>query len=253
MKRRTDVAPCERQDMGTTATPLYQQIYDDLKGEIKGGTYKNGDRIPSEAELSQSYGVSRITVRRAIEDLCSDGFLVKMQGRGTFVGARHISRQLSRTRDISTFTRMCQEIGARPGARVIDRQITPGRPDELEFFGMGDGTLMLLVRRVRSADGLPVCDERVILPYDWAPDLLTEPLEDTSMFGAIERAIGRRPDHHTAWTINAVKSTTEQGQLLEVSAGDPLIYSVADYVDADGKPVCIGRDYFVGGRYEIDL
>ena len=52
--------------MGTTATPLYQQIYDDLKAAIKGGTYKNGDRIPSEAELSQSYGVSRITVRRAI-------------------------------------------------------------------------------------------------------------------------------------------------------------------------------------------
>ena len=71
--------------MGTTATPLYQQIYDDLKAAIKGGTYKNGDRIPSEAELSQSYGVSRITVRRAMEDLCSDGFLVKMQGRGTFV------------------------------------------------------------------------------------------------------------------------------------------------------------------------
>ena len=194
--------------MGTTATPLYQQIYDDLKAAIKGGTYKNGDRIPSEAELSQSYGVSRITVRRAIEDLCSDGFLVKMQGRGTFVGARHISRQLSRTRDISTFTRMCQEIGARPGARVIDRQITPGRPDELEFFGLAEGALMLLVRRVRSADGLPVCDERVILPYDWAPDLLTEPLEDASMFDAIERMLGRRPDHHTVWTINAVKATT---------------------------------------------
>lgn len=65
--------------------------------------------------------------------------------------------------------------------------------------------------------------------------------------------LGRRPDHHTVWTINAVKATTEQAQLLEVSAGDPLIHSVADYVGADGKPVCIGRDYFVGGRYEIDL
>jgi GntR family transcriptional regulator len=106
---------------------------------------------------------------------------------------------------------------------------------------------------MRSADGLPVCDERVILPYDWAPDLLTEPLEGVSMFDTIGRMLGRRPDHHTAWTINAVKATTEQGQLLEVSAGDPLIYSVAGYVDAGGRPVCIGRDYFVGGRYEIDL
>lgn len=239
--------------MGTMATPLYQQIYDDLRNDIKGGVYKNGDRIPSETELSQKYGVSRITIRRAIEDLCSDGFLVKMQGRGTFVGKRHISRQLSRTREISTFTRMCQEIGARPGAHVVDRQITPGRPDELKFFGLQEGALMLLVRRVRSADGLPVCDERVILPYDWAPGLLTEPLEDVSMFDTIERVLGRRPDHNPAWTINAVKATTEQAQLLEVSAGDPLIYSNTTYVDVDEKPVCIGRDYFVGGRYEIDL
>lgn len=239
--------------MRSTATPLYQQIYDDLKGAIKNGTYKNGDRIPSEAELSQRYQVSRITVRRAIEDLCSDGYLVKMQGRGTFVGARHISRHLSRTRDISTFTKMCQEIGVRPGARVIDRQITPGRNDELEFFGMPEGTLMLLVRRVRTADDLPVCDERVILPYEWARDLLTAPLEDVSMFDTIEHVLGRHPDHNPVWTINAVKASTEQAQLLEVSAGDPLIYSSTGYVDADEKPVCIGRDYFVGGRYEIDL
>ena len=73
------------------------------------------------------------------------------------------------------------------------------------------------------------------------------------MFDTIERMLGRRPDHNPTWTINAVKATTEQAQLLEVSAGDPLIYSSTDYVDADGKPVCIGRDYFVGGRYEIDL
>ena len=136
---------------------------------------------------------------------------------------------------------------------MIDRQITPGRNDELEFFGIPEGTLMLLVRRVRTADDLPVCDERVILPYEWARDLLTVPLEDVSMFDTIERVLGRRPDHNPVWTINAVKASTEQAQLLEVSAGDPLIYSVAGYVDAGGRPVCIGRDYFVGGRYEIDL
>ena len=70
--------------------PLYQQIYDDIKTLIKKGEYQSGDRIPSDPELSHTYSVSRITVRRAIGDLCTDGYLIKQQGRGTFVGSPRV-------------------------------------------------------------------------------------------------------------------------------------------------------------------
>ena len=236
-----------------STTPLYQRIYDDLKAAIKSGSYQQGDRIPSEAELSQKYSVSRITVRRAIEDLCSDGYLMKMQGRGTFVGTRHLSSRLAQTRDTRSCTELCAEIGAQPGSHVVDRQIVPARPDEVKFFGLGKGALLLFVRRVRMADGLPIGDERVLIPYDWAADLLTAPLENRSIFDAIEGLIGRRPHSTSVWTVNAGRASTEQAALLGISAGDPMLNSETYYVDKDGRPVCISRDYFVGGRYELDL
>ena len=73
--------------------PLYQQIYDDIKNDIESGVYQVDDKIPSETELSEKYNVSRITVRRSIEDLCADSLLTKKQGRGTFVGSKQLKRR----------------------------------------------------------------------------------------------------------------------------------------------------------------
>ena len=235
------------------SAPLYQQIYDDIKGAIKDGTYKVDEKIPSEAELSEEYGVSRITVRRAIEDLCADGYLTKMQGRGTFVGKPHIMRRLSQSKATRSFSEICEEAGVTPGAHLIERQIVPVRPDEQEFFGLGPDALLIYVHRVRTADGLGVCDENMFVPYDDGRDLLTLPLEDTSLFDAIEQATGHRPVSNEDWNITAVKATTDQASLLGISVGDPLLRTHVSFVDDEGRPVCMGRHYFVGSRYELSI
>ena len=235
------------------SAPLYQQIYDDIKGAIKDGAYKVDEKIPSEAELSEEYGVSRITVRRAIEDLCADGYLTKMQGRGTFVGKPHIMRRLSQSKATRSFSEICEEAGVTPGAHLIERQIVPVRPDEQEFFGLGPDALLIYVHRVRTADGLGVCDENMFVPYDGGRDLLTLPLEDTSLFDAIEQATGHRPASNEDWNITAVKATTDQASLLGISVGDPLLRTHVSFVDDEGRPVCMGRHYFVGSRYELSI
>lgn len=235
------------------SAPLYQQIYDDIKGAIKDGTYKVDEKIPSEAELSEEYGVSRITVRRAIEDLCADGYLTKMQGRGTFVGKPHIMRRLSQSKATRSFSEICEEAGVTPGAHLIERQIVPVRPDEQEFFGLAPDALLIYVHRVRTADGLGVCDENMFVPYDDGRDLLTLPLEDTSLFDAIEQATGHRPASNEDWNITAVKATTDQASLLGISVGDPLLRTHVSFVDDEGRPVCMGRHYFVGSRYELSI
>lgn len=107
--------------------PLYQQIYDEIKDAIEKGVYAPKERIPSELELAEQYEVSRITVRRAVEELCSDGYLVKQQGRGTFVSTPHINRQFHAS-TLQTFTALCAGNGMKAGAHVIDRQIVPGAP-----------------------------------------------------------------------------------------------------------------------------
>lgn len=104
--------------------PLYQQIYDEIKDAIEKGVYAPKERIPSELELAEQYEVSRITVRRAVEELCSDGYLVKQQGRGTFVSTPHINRQFHAS-TLQTFTALCANNGMKAGAHVVDRQIVP--------------------------------------------------------------------------------------------------------------------------------
>lgn len=115
--------------------PLYQQIYDEIKDAIEKGVYAPKERIPSELELAEQYDVSRITVRRAVEELCSDGYLVKQQGRGTFVSTPHINRQFHAS-TLQTFTALCADNGMKAGAHVVDRQIVPARQNEMEFFGL---------------------------------------------------------------------------------------------------------------------
>lgn len=105
------------------AVPLYQQVMDDLKGEISRGVYPTGSRIPSEMELAKSYGVGRITVRRAIEELSRAGHLSRQQGRGTFVCAPKLKRKIVQKGDVQSFTDGCVANDMVPGARLVSRTV----------------------------------------------------------------------------------------------------------------------------------
>lgn len=81
----------------TSDIPLFKQLKNDLLEQIKKGIYISGQQIPTETELSELYHVSRITIRRAITELCNEGVLIKKQGKGTFVKERKIFRKLEHT------------------------------------------------------------------------------------------------------------------------------------------------------------
>lgn len=238
--------------MSGKSTPLYQQIFEDIKASIENGRYVPQQRIPSEPELSEEYGVSRITVRRAIEELCADGYLVKQQGRGTFVSTPHINRRLLQTTAAQSFSSVCRENGMEPGARLVNRQIVPARPDEAGFLQLDEGALLLYIQRVRTADGQPIFEENVFLPYEGYQVLLSDPLDNVSLFDAIERVGGRRPAKTRRRTIEAVRATSEQAGELAISPYDPLLYLNVYFSDEADVPVCIGRQYYVGSRYRFE-
>ena len=102
-------------------TPLYVQLRNELLRDIQGKVYAAGEKIPTEAELSQIYGVSRITVRQAVQELCEEGWLIKKQGKGTFVQPRRISRKLD---NMMSFTKSCLVCGMTPSTNVLENQIT---------------------------------------------------------------------------------------------------------------------------------
>ena len=233
--------------------PLYQQIFEEIKSAIEEGVYAPKERIPSEPELAAQYGVSRITVRRAVEDLCAEGYLVKQQGRGTFVSTPHINRRLLQYTVARSFTDVCRDNEMVPGAHVINRLIVPVRSEEAKFFGHDEQALLLYVQRVRTADGQPIFEENVFLPYEGNQELLAMDLEDVSLFDTITQVGGRRPVRTPQRTVVAVRATQEQATRLVISAGDPLLFLNVCFADENDEPVCIGRQYYVGTRYRFVL
>lgn len=233
--------------------PLYQQIKEDIKAAIQSGKYQPKQQIPPEPALSEEYSVSRVTVRRAVEELCSEGYLTKMQGRGTFVNAPRIHRKLTASARLESFTRCCAANGMTAGARVLDRKIVPARTDEHEFLQIPENELLLYIQRLRTADGLPVFLENVFLPYQPYRELMTAPLEDVSIFETIARVSGRRVADAARSTVEVTRASVEQAQRMGIAVGEPLFYVNGYFVDQDGAPLCIGRQYYIGSRYMFEF
>ncbi len=120
-----------------SAVPLYQQVMDDLKGEIARGVYASGSRIPSEMELAKYYGVGRITVRRAIEELSRAGYLNRQQGRGTFVCAPKLKRKIVQKGDVQSFSEGCAANDMVAGARLVSRTVVAATREDAAFFWGG--------------------------------------------------------------------------------------------------------------------
>lgn len=188
-----------------------------------------------------------------MEELCAEGYLVKMQGRGTFVSKPRIHRKFTSGKGAASFTEICKENGMVPGARLLNRQIVPVRKDEEAFFHVGSDALLIYIQRLRTADGQPIFLENLFLPYEPYKNLMSENLNDVSMFDAIEHISGLRPATAARQRIEAVRATAEQAQLLNLSLGEPLLHLNAYFQDQYDHPLCIGRQYYIGSRYMFEF
>lgn len=233
--------------------PLYQQVKEDIKTAIESGKYKTKERIPSEQELSAEYSVSRITIRRAVEELCGEGYLTKMQGRGTFVSSPRFHRKFSASNRLESFTQSCQNKGMEAGAKLLDRKIVPARQDEADFFGLAADDLLLYIQRLRTADNLPVFLENIFLPYTRYKELMNVPLENNSIFSVIASVCGQNVSDTRRYTIEIARASAEQAQQLGVPLSEPLLHLNCYFIDQNGDPVCIGRQYYIGSRYMLEM
>lgn len=236
-----------------TAVPLYMQIKEDIKAAIQQGVYKAKEKIPTEPELSAEYSVSRITVRRAIEELCGEGYLIKRQGLGTFVSTPRIHRKITDGNRLESFSTLCQSCNMVAGAHLLSRQIVPIRQEEQEFFGLGSDALLIYVERLRTADNLPIFLENMFFPYQTYRGLMTEDLNNRSIFQVMKQIDGRTVNDTSRRTLEIAKASPKQAQKLGISTGEPLLFMNCYFIDQEGRPLCVGRQYYVGSRYMFEL
>lgn len=138
-------------------TPLYERVVYGIKNLIDEKGLAQGEKIPNEEELCRLFGVSRITVRKGVSVLVSEGLLEKRQGKGTFVGK---SRHVSETTAVTGFYESCRRQGMKASARVIHAKMVRPSQRDIDELGIGRSGEVLETLRVRLADNVPVMLEK---------------------------------------------------------------------------------------------
>ena len=230
-----------------SASPLYRQLMQRLRSDIAAGVYPAHSRIPSEPELCVTYGVSRVTVRKALAELTREGLLRRMQGKGTFVCAPRIRRSLQ---DVNSFHEACRLMGRTPGTKVITAQVTRAGEDvAAELLLKGEHPQCVEIVRLRTADSLPVMLETNCFPVscDW---LLQEPL-DGSLYELLEvrDLVPTRGIHE----ISLCYATPAQARLLQVNAGDALLRLDQVICDQHGTPLHTSHQVIRGDRFTFRI
>ncbi|MCY6958508.1 GntR family transcriptional regulator [Clostridium brassicae] len=232
--------------------PLYQQLADIIRNSIINGELRCGDKIPTEVELSEKYDVSRITVRAAISELVELGYLVKKQGKGTFVTKPKVQRKIEY---LSSFTAACEANGLKVTNEVIKREIVEPEIEDKKDLELEDDDKLIYIQRLRFADGEPLMLENNYFSCKRFNFLLTEDLNG-SLYELLKKKYDINPsDSHDSGydrtTIEIAKAVDEEAELLKVQNGEPLFYIKTVIYDDKNRPVHIGKQYVIGDRYKF--
>jgi GntR family transcriptional regulator len=201
--------------------------------------------LPSESQLCVEFGVSRMTARAAVQRLVQDGVVYRVPGRGTFVAASRANRTAGH---ILSFSDEMRRKGRVPSSRVLERRLRRATDEEARRLCTRD---VVVLRRVRLADGKPVALEHAVFPADRVGGALAGDLEHESLFRSLVSA-GLVPTSGSA-VLGAEAATASDARLLRVRKGAPLLVERRLIHDQDGAPVEWTESRYVGSRYGIDV
>lgn len=229
---------------GAAHQPHYRQIERALRERIAG--LPPGERVPSDAELSAEFRVSRMTARHAMQRLAEDGLIRREPGRGTFVARPPAQR---RTNRLMTFSHEMSRAGRIPSSRVLARVIRPSTADEAERLAIPVRQPVVQLRRVRLADGRPMALETAILILATADAVMAADLAAGSLHEALAQAgfVLRRG----TGTISAAAATGEDARLLAMRVGEPLLVEQRVIVDGHGRRVETTESRYPADRYGL--
>lgn len=227
--------------------PLYQQIYQLLRDQIRRGEWSPGDLFPSESTLMEKYDVSRATVRQALEELVADGLIYRRRGRGTFVSLPSVEQNLVR---IVSFTEDMRQRGLRPGTALLGAGLIPATETIAAKLEIEPGDELARIERLRLADGEPMSVEVSCLVHRYCPGVLEEDYTKNSLRQILERQYGLRMTR-AEQTIQAVAASRAMARHLAIEVRAPLLFIERVTYSEYDIPVEYLRIYHRGDRYTL--
>lgn len=231
--------------LGTGSGPLYRKLRHSLEDAIRTGRLGHGDALPAERDLAGYANVSRVTVRKAVDDLVKDGLLSRRHGSGTFV-VRPMARVEQKLTRLTSFTEDMARRGLGTHFEWLERGLFHPSPDETMRLGLAPALMVARLGRLRFGSDMPLAIERASISAEFLPD----PAAVTSSLYAVLEKRGARPVR-AIQRISAVNLKKTDAALLQVPVGAAgLSIERLSYL-ASGRVVELTRSLYRGDAYDF--
>ncbi|QQO10779.1 GntR family transcriptional regulator [Breznakiella homolactica] len=229
--------------------PLYRQITERIKEAIRNREYKPNERIPGEPELMEFFGVSRITIRKAMTELENEGLLVKKQGKGTFVSNVIVSSTLD---ELNGYTQTLRRMGYTPGRKLLHREILKEFDDTVrEKLNLGPADEIIHIKRLFLADGDPVVLEDAYYPLKFR-FLYEEDLNTQSTYTLLKEKGGVIP-FKSEKIIGIEHASRDVASYLALKKGYPLLLTHETVFEQNNTPIHYSICRSIGERVKIRM
>jgi GntR family phosphonate transport system transcriptional regulator len=229
------------------AAPLWRQIHETLSEEIDSGLYPPGTKLPTEAEMSQRFGVNRHTVRRALEGLREEGRIHVRRGSGAYVMQGRFDYP------IGPRTRLTQNLAARgltANRRWLRIEEVPADLRDSRALGLEQGDPVLVIEVIGQADDVPISYARSAFPLAVLPGIEAAVRDARSITGALARC--GVPDYRRLWTrLTAERPGALLSRHLRIPETHPVLLAESLNVDTAGRAIEYGRTWFCSDRVQL--
>ena len=227
--------------------PLYIQLAEGLIAKIESGELSPGEQLPPERELSATLGVNRMTLRRALQVLESQGLILRKHGVGTFIAEPKIDRSMA---VVFRFTSGMLNQGFTPGTEMISFEEITADKILAKDLAIPHSSRVYSILRLRSINQEPVMLESYKIPVERFPGLDRFDLESQSLYEILEREYGV-PINRARQSFEPITATYFEAELLNIKYGEALMLERRLSFDAQNQPVEYGKDRYRGDRFRF--
>ncbi|CAK8054607.1 GntR family transcriptional regulator [Eupransor demetentiae] len=227
--------------------PRYIEIHNEIRERIAAGEWQTNNRLPAERDLAETFHVSRMTLRQAIQTLVDEGILERKVGSGTYVAEKKVSE---RALGVTSFTELMKQAGRTPQSITVSYKITMPSASEMGRLKLKADDEVLVMERLRLGDDEPILLEQTTLPVKLVNNFTRSELTD-SLYATLIKA-GIQPGH-AEQTVTASLATERQADFLQIKRGDAILSVRQVSYDQNDQPFEYVRSYYVGDRFEFKL